>query len=42
MMNRMRHMDSAGSAPAATDPARSEAGSGGNDQRRERRGKRRR
>ena len=42
MMNRMRHMESAGSAPAATDPARRDAGTDSGSQPRERRGKRRR
>lgn len=42
MMNRMRHMESAGSAPAATDPARRDAGTDNGSQPRERRGKRRR
>ncbi len=49
MMNRMRHMESAGSAPAATDPARTETRSDTGSDRggkagkaRERRGKRRR
>jgi murein DD-endopeptidase MepM/ murein hydrolase activator NlpD len=42
MMNRLRHMESAGSAPAATDPSRSDARNDDGGQRRERRGKRRR
>jgi hypothetical protein len=46
MMNRLRHLESAGRAPAATDPARSDARSDtrgdDGDQRREHRGKRRR
>ena len=43
MMNRLRHMESAGSAAAATDPAPADARSDAtDDQKRDRRGKRRR
>jgi hypothetical protein len=42
MMNRLRNLESAGRAPAATDPARSDTRGDDGDQRREHRGKRRR